>query len=294
MAYHLPILTVEFHFHGVLALHQLVLNGDGPEPLGFDRDLILPEKAAEIVAAVGVRASRGTRPPLSFNKTHQPVVSRLRRHVGAEEAGGGALPGIPVGEVPPGDRLNGRVREEHRVEAFDLVGLPLLAFRGRRPRFARPLAALLGLAGQNRGFGEMQRHAETGKPLADLPDLAVIPRAAVHMALDADDIVDPFTLFVDQLLDELLVRLIRAIVVDQQRGVGIRGSSLGKACLGELDAACFLPHLRHLRRPLQKLFPLEVRSLVHDIPAIDQVAKTRDAIGDAIILQLPCGGRIVR
>ena len=49
-----------------------VLKGDGPEALGFDRDLVLPEKAAEIVAAVGVRVSRGTRPPLPFTSLSSP------------------------------------------------------------------------------------------------------------------------------------------------------------------------------------------------------------------------------
>ena len=52
-----------------------------------------------------------------MSRHFQGIVGRLGGHVGTEEPGRGALPRAEIAEVPPGDRLDGRVGEEHRVEA---------------------------------------------------------------------------------------------------------------------------------------------------------------------------------
>src|SRR5262249_27423545 len=88
-------------------------------------------------------------------------------------------------EVPPGDGRHRRVREEHRVEPLHLLGLAPLPVGGRGPGPA-PGSLPARLPGQDRRLGEVQRHAEAGEALADVPGPGVVPDATVHVTLDAD------------------------------------------------------------------------------------------------------------
>ena len=115
------------------------------------------------------------------------------------------------------------MREEQGVEAADFSGLPGLALgRGRPAALSSPTA----IARNDRRLGKVQRHAETGRTAGRRASFLRRPDAAVHVALDADRVVEQLAALVYQLLDQPFESRAGVVIVDQQRGlrIGLAGT----------------------------------------------------------------------
>ena len=93
------------------------------------RNFVLAEEAAEACSASGGEIYFGFRPPFVLYEALQLFVSGLGGQVLAQKTCRRPLPCALVREVPPGNCLDGRVREKDGIELGHFLGLILLTLR---------------------------------------------------------------------------------------------------------------------------------------------------------------------
>src|ERR1019366_146268 len=80
------------------------------------RDAVSAVEGADFGFPAGISGPRCRCPPRALDQSHQPIVSRLGRHVAPQQSRRRALPRAEVREVPPRDCLDSRMGEERRIE----------------------------------------------------------------------------------------------------------------------------------------------------------------------------------
>ncbi len=97
---------------------------------GTGRDAVAAVKAAEADGCAGIGGSGGSRAPMAADEVLQRVVGELGLEIAPDQAGGNFVftrSGAAIGEVPPGDGVDGGVAEPEAVEVRGDAGLRLLA-----------------------------------------------------------------------------------------------------------------------------------------------------------------------